>query len=176
MRKKFKTSTLRRSCVIDRIFALVYFAMRSCQSCSSQNVVCRVTKQSLKCENYYRHNLKCDLALDYQGMNKALKEVEKLKNEILELRLKFAHKEKQRKHWRRRFKNFDDRESRNILKIKTKKIVDETPLNSINNNLFLSKFFSQALTTLFDLFVVEISKATFDNSQGSWVILMYSLS
>ena len=56
--------------------------------------MCRVTKQSLECENYYRHNLKCDLALDYQDMNKALKKVEKLKDEILELRLRLARKKK----------------------------------------------------------------------------------
>ena len=98
MRRKPKTSTSRRSRVVDRIFALAYLIMRSCQSCSSQGVMCRVTKQSLKCENCYRHNLKCDLAFDYQGMNKALKEVEKLKDEILELRLRLARKEKQRKH------------------------------------------------------------------------------
>ena len=72
--------------------------MRSCQSCSSQGVIYRVTKQSSKCENCYRHNLKCDLTLDYQNINKALKKVEKLKNEIFELRLKLARKEKQRKH------------------------------------------------------------------------------
>ena len=173
MRRKFKTNILRRFRVVDRIFALAYFIMRSCQFCSSQGVMYRVTKQSLECENYYRHNLKCDLALDYQSMNKALKEVEKLKNEILKLRLRLARKEKQRKHWRRRLKDFDDRESRNILKIEAKKIIDELSSNFVNNTFSLSKFFSQTLTTLFDFFVVEIFKAILDNSQGSWVILMY---
>ena len=72
--------------------------------------MCRVIKQSLKCENYYRHNLKCDLTLDYQGMNKVLKKIKKLKDEILELQLRLARKKKQRKHWRRRLKDFDDRE------------------------------------------------------------------
>ena len=98
MRRKLKTSTLRRFCVVDRIFAFAQSIMRSCQSCFSQGVMCRVTRQSLKCENCYRHNLKCDLALDYQDMNKALKEVEKLKNEIFELRLRLARKKKQRKN------------------------------------------------------------------------------
>ena len=98
MRRKLKTSTFRRFCVVDRIFAFALLIMRSCQFCFFQNVMCRVTKQSLKCENCYRHNLKCDLTLDYQNMNKALKEVEKLKNEILEFRLRFARKKKQRKH------------------------------------------------------------------------------
>ena len=60
--------------------------------------MCQMTKQSLKCENCYRHNLKYDLTLDCQSMNKALKEVKKLKNEILELRLKLVRKKKQRKH------------------------------------------------------------------------------
>ena len=142
MRRKSRTSTLRRFCVVDRIFVLAHSIMRSCQSCSSQGVMCRVTKQSLKCENCYRHNLKCDLTLDYQSMNKALKEVKKLKNEILELRLKLTRKKKQRKHWRRRLKDFDDREFRNILKIEAKKIVDESPLNLINNIFSLLKFFS----------------------------------
>ena len=176
MRKKVKTSILRRSRVVDRIFAFAYSTMRSCQSCSSQGVVCRVTKQSLECENCYRHNLKCDLALDYQGMNKALKEVEKLEDEIFELRLRLARKEKQRKHWRRRLKNLDDREFRNILKIETKEIIDESPSNLVNNAFSLLELSPQALATLFDFLVVEILEATFDNSQDSWVIFTYFLS
>ena len=167
MRKKPRTSTLRRSCVVDRLFALAYPTMRPCQSCSSQDVMCRVTKQSLECENCYRHNLKCDLALDYQGMNKALKEAEKLKDEILELRLRLARKKKQRKHWRRRLKDLDDREFQNILKIEAKKIIDEPPSNLVNDALPLSKLSPQALATLFDLFVAKTPEVTFDNSQGS---------
>ena len=98
MRKTQKTSSLRRFNVVDRIFALALPIMRSCQFYSTRDVMCRVTRQSLKCENCYRHNLKCDFASNYQGMNKALKKTKKLNDEILELRLRFARKEKQRKH------------------------------------------------------------------------------
>ena len=98
MRRTQKTSTLRRFNVVDRIFAQALLIMRSCQLCLARGVVCRVTRQSLKCENCYRYNLKCDLASNYQGMDKALKEAKKLNDEILELRLRLAHKEKQRKH------------------------------------------------------------------------------
>ena len=173
MRKTQKTSTLRRFRVVDRIFSSIFSIMRSCQFCSSRDVACRVTKQSLKCENYYRHNLKCNLALDYQGMNKALKEAKKLNDEIFELRLRLARKEKQRKHWRRRFRDLDDHESRNILKIEATKAIDELLFEFANDVFFLLEFSLQALTTLFDFFVVEILEVTFNNSQGSWVIFMY---
>ena len=100
-------------------------------------------------------------------MNKALKEAKKLKDEILELRLKFARKEKQRKHWRRRFKNLDNHEFRNILKIKAKKIVDESFLDIVDDDFFLLNFFPWALTNLFNSFIVEILEVVFDNSQNS---------
>ena len=95
----------------------------------------------LKMRKLLFHNLKCDLALDYQGMNKALKEVEKLKNEIFELRLRLARKKKQRKHCRRRLKNFENHEFRNILKIEMKKIIDDSLLNVVNDDFFFFEIF-----------------------------------
>ena len=142
MRKKLKTSILRRFCVVDRIFAFAFLVMRFCRLCFSRDVMCRVTKQSLKCENCYRYNLKCDLTLDYQSMNKALKKAKKLKNEIFELRLRLARKKKQRRHWRRRLKNLDDHEFRNILKIEAKKTIDESSLEFVNDVFFFFWIFS----------------------------------
>ena len=141
--------------------------MRFCQSCSARGVTCRVTRQSLKCENCYRYNLKCDLASNYQGMNKALKEAKKLNDEILELRLKLARKEKQRKHWRRRLKDLDDHESQNILKIEATKVIDEPPFDLVNDVISFFKLSPQALTSLFDFLVDETLEATSRNSQGS---------
>ena len=67
-------------------------------------------------------------------MNKALQEVEKLKDEILELRLRLARKEKQRKHWRRRLRDLEDHESRNILKIEAKEAIDESLPSVVNGD------------------------------------------
>lgn len=50
----------------------------------------------MESESCYRNNRKCPLAPDYRGMDKAIKEADKLNDEILETRLKFTRLEKHR--------------------------------------------------------------------------------
>lgn len=114
---KAPSSTTRRLRAADRLFKGAPIAMRPCNACSSLGLACRITRQQLECEGCFRGNRKCDLAPDYQGMDKAVKEAEKLEDEILETRLKLARLEKQRKYWRRRLRDLGDQESRNILEV-----------------------------------------------------------
>jgi len=107
----------RRNSVADRCYKHALLTMRPCRACVSFGVPCRVNREYLKCEECYRKNRKCDLAPDYQGMDEAIQNAEKLDDEITELRLRIARKTKQRKHWLRRLKDMGDAESKNILEI-----------------------------------------------------------
>jgi len=107
------------------------------------------------------------LAPNYQKINKIIKKVEKLNNEITKLRLRIARKTKQRKHWLRCLKDIRDVESKNILKIeKDKREIKNAKkmfeaLFDTNINLFLfALLFSSALSSLISEFVVDEIVAT----------------
>ena len=70
--------------------------MHPCRTCVAFNVSCQVNKEYLKCEKCYWKNRKCDLAFDYQEMNKAIQKTKKLNDKIIELRLRIARKTKQK--------------------------------------------------------------------------------
>ncbi len=88
----------RRNFVANRRYKYALLTMRPCRACVAFGVPCRVNRKYLKCEKYYRKNRKCDLAPNYQGMDKTIQKAKKLDDEIIELRLRIARKTKQRKH------------------------------------------------------------------------------
>ena len=93
-----KTSTQRRIKSAARRYRLAPFAMRPCNSCSSRSIPYRIGKEHLEYEQCFRHNRKCDLSPDYKKMDKASRNVEKLGDEILDIRIKLARIEKQRRY------------------------------------------------------------------------------
>ena len=88
----------RRFRTAARVFCDAFITMRPCSSCVAHGSVCRVNRRYLECKGYYINGRKCSLAPNYVGIDKAIKEAEKLDEEILEIRLKLARKERQRKH------------------------------------------------------------------------------
>ena len=111
------TSTIRRYKLADRKFRRATVTMRPYKNCRGRGTTCKVTRQQPKCEEYFRHNRKCELAGDYEGIDKAIREAEKLDNEILQSRMKTARLEKQRRFQLKRLKELGDKESANILEI-----------------------------------------------------------
>ncbi len=91
--------------------------MRPCQTYVSFGVSCQINREYLKCEKCYQKNWKYNLVPNYQKINKTIKEVKKLDDKIMKLRLRIARKTKQKKHQLRRLKDIDNVESKNILKI-----------------------------------------------------------
>ncbi|KAI4200177.1 MAG: hypothetical protein LQ350_004138, partial [Teloschistes chrysophthalmus] len=124
---KETTKSTRRSRAASRVFRDAFVTMRPCSACASRGLSCRVNRQHLECECCYINGQKCDLAPDYAGMDKAIKEAEKLDEEILEIRLKLARKERQRRYWLNRLKELGDQESKNILEIEAEEILEEQP-------------------------------------------------
>ena len=59
-------------------------------------------------------------------MNKIIKKIDRLNDEILKTRLKLAKLKKQRKYWLSRLRDLSDAKSRNILKIEKKQSTNET--------------------------------------------------
>ncbi len=88
----------RRNFVANRRYKHALLTMRSCRIYVAFDVFYRVNKKYLKCKKCYRKNRKCDLALDYQEMNKAIQTTKKLDDEITKLHLRIARKTKQKKH------------------------------------------------------------------------------
>ena len=142
-----KTSTQRRIESAARRYRLAPFAMRACNSCSSRGVPCRIGKEHLECEQCFRHNRKCDLSLDYKEMDKASRNVEKLGDEILDMRIKLARVEKQRRYWLKRLKDLGDQESANILEIEADEVPEE-PSSSLDMPVALPDFTNDQLNEL----------------------------
>ena len=120
-------STQRRHKTADRRYRLAPYTMRPCKSCVARGVACRIGKEHLECEQCYRFNRKCDLAPDYKEMDKALRNVEELDDQILEMRIKLARVEKQRRFWLKRMKDLGDKESANILEIEADEAIEDPP-------------------------------------------------
>jgi len=62
----------RRNFVVDRRYKHAFLTMRPCRVCVLFGVSYRINREYLKCEKCYRKNRKCDLASNYQRMNKAI--------------------------------------------------------------------------------------------------------
>ena len=90
--------TQRVNLIIDRRYRDAILAMRSCNSCQSAEVSCRVNRQFLKCKKCYRKNHKCELTSDYKKMNEAIRRANALDDKILKIQLKLSRKKKERKH------------------------------------------------------------------------------
>ena len=93
MPKAIKTLS-RRSRTASRVFRDAFVTIRPCSTCISYGFLCRSNRRHLECECCYVNGRKCDLAPGYTGIVKAIKEAEKLDEEILEIRLKLARKER----------------------------------------------------------------------------------
>jgi len=72
--------------------------MRSCRACVLFDVFCRINRKYLKYKKCYRKNRKYNLTFNYQKINKVIQNAKKLNNKITKLRLRIAHKTKQKKH------------------------------------------------------------------------------
>jgi len=145
-------------CCYRYVSILIYF----CQACVLFGVLCRVNREYLKYKKCYRKNRKYNLVSNYQKIDKIIKKTEKLNNKITELRLRIAHKIKQKKYWFCCLKNINNIESKNILKIeKNKKEIKNTEkifeiLFDTNINLFLFIFLSSdTLSSLISNFVAD---------------------
>jgi len=88
----------RRNLIANCRYKHAFILMRSCRTYVSFNVLYRINREYLKCEKCYWKNRKCNLASNYQKINKTIKKIKKLDDKITKLRLRIAHKTKQRKH------------------------------------------------------------------------------
>ncbi len=84
----------RRNSIASCRYKYAFIFMRSCRAYVSFNVFYRINWEYFKCEKCYRKNWKCNLASNYQRINKIIKETKKLDDEITKLRLRIARKTK----------------------------------------------------------------------------------
>ncbi len=174
----FSFNIIRRHFVVDRKFVLIFEIMRSNQFCLSHDKSCRVNREFLKCKNCYWNNWICNLFLNYREMNKTIKKIAKLNNRILKTRLKLIKLKKQKNYWLCRFRDLNDAESRNILKIEAKNAVAKSLISqhsvvSFSKKIFIDSFFLIMSSSTFDNFlreffsvdneIVEISFNSFSN-------------
>jgi len=66
-------------------------------------------------------------------MDKAIKEAHKLDDEILDMRLKLARLEKQRRFWLKRLKDLGDKETANILEIEESVMAEDSLPESVSD-------------------------------------------
>ena len=118
-------STIRRHRAADRRRRKCRrVTMRACHSCARLGSECVVTPGSARCTACDGNNRSYNLAPPGKEYKKAQDVVEKLNEDILELykkdlelKVKIARLEKQRKFHLRKLKDIGDREARNILEL-----------------------------------------------------------
>ena len=72
----------RRHQIANRRYSHVFEIMRLCQFYLSHDVTCRINREYLKCESCNRNNRKYDSTFDYHEMNKVIKKIDRLNDEI----------------------------------------------------------------------------------------------
>ena len=148
----------RRNQIANRRYFHVFEIMRFCQFCLSHDVICRVNREHLKCESCYRNNRKYDLIFDYHEMNKIIKKIDRLNDEILKTRFKLVKLKKQRKYWLSRLRDLSDAKSRNILKIEKKQSINETSIIiSFSKEIFVDFVLLKMFLEIIDEFLRDFS-------------------
>ena len=114
-----KNSTDRRRSAAEKRSRLRPLAMRTCQACVNDpsKPRCVITQESLSCTECDKYRRQCDLSPNYLKWDKALRQEERIEEEILELQMKLARKRKEQKHWLRVRRELGDREAQNILEL-----------------------------------------------------------
>ena len=125
------SSTLRRIRAADRRKRkLRRVVMRTCGACLAAHVKpedCVKTKGSVRCTECDKTNRRCDLAPPGREYEKAQDVVEKLDEDIWEVRTKLARLERQRKFHLRKLKEMGDTEAQNILELEADECSEEPP-------------------------------------------------
>ena len=114
-----KTSTSHRRRVrADCILFSGSATMRPCQSCVSKGVACNVNPNiSEKYTECVHHGRICELASNINKFDRALREQEKLHDQLLASEAKNIRLRKLLRANRKKLRKFDSREDRNIKKL-----------------------------------------------------------
>ena len=90
-------------------------------------------------------------------MNKIIKKIDRLNDEILKTRLKFVKLKKQRKYWLSRLRDLSDAKSRNILKIEKKQSIIEISIDSFSKEIFVDFVLLKMFFEIIDEFLRDLS-------------------
>ena len=95
--------------------------MRSYNQCFSWDLSCKISFEHDFYENCFRSIRKCDLTSNLTNMNKIIRESEKLNQKFLKMKQKIVRFRILRRYWYRKFRELDDKENTNLLKLKKEK-------------------------------------------------------
>ena len=93
--------------------------MRPCQSYISKDIICNINPNiSEKCAECVRHSRVCELVSNINKFDRALREQEKLQDQLFASEAKNIRLRKLLRANRKKLRKFDSREDRNIEKLK----------------------------------------------------------
>ncbi len=88
--------------------------MRKCIQCEKHKVACVVSEISESCEQCYRFHRSCDLSAPFKEIDKAMKQVEELSDQIAASEAKSSRLRKQKRLLLKRLKEMGAREEKNV--------------------------------------------------------------